>query len=218
MVRRYTFCVLLVFIAVGTVAAQTPGCEVPDGMTKEQKLPCVRAGRMLLDQPTLSPTQLANGPGFDSAEPEKSRFAYSTADDTIVCYFRPHYAFAKVPGDSMKFQCWHMTADGAFYNRKGETVRVDDVKVVIEKDKSGEKSASLYARTDDKNPSALWIRKRDLQRQVARAVRDHVDAGHLRALALEQLDGGRTDAARGARDDAHAPVESPAGHQAVSVA
>jgi len=151
MVRRYTFCVLLVFIAVCTVAAQTPGCEVPDGMTKEQKLPCVRAGRMLLDQPTLSPTQLANGPGFDSAEPEKSRFAYSTADDTIVCYFRPHYAFAKVPGDSMKFQCWHMTADGAFYNRKGETVRVDDVKVVIEKDKSGEKSASLYARTDDKN-------------------------------------------------------------------
>jgi hypothetical protein len=151
MVRRYTFCMLLVFIAVGTVAAQTQGCEVPDGMTKEQKLPCVRAGRMLLDQPTLSPTQLANGPGFDSAEPEKSRFAYSTADDTIGCYFRPHYAFAKVPGDSMKFQCWHMTADGAFYNRKGETVRVDDVKVVIAKDKSGEKSASLYARTDDKN-------------------------------------------------------------------
>ena len=75
MVRRYIFCVLLVFIAVGTVAAQTQGCEVPDGMTKEQKLPCVRAGRMLLDQPTLSPTQLANGPGFDGAEPEKSRFA-----------------------------------------------------------------------------------------------------------------------------------------------
>ena len=51
----------------------------------------------------------------------------------------------------MKFQCWHMTADGAFYNRKGEAVRVDDVKVVIVKDKSGEKSASLYARSDDKN-------------------------------------------------------------------
>jgi len=151
MVRRYTFCVLLVFIAAGSVAAQTQGCEVPDGMTKEQKLPCVRAGRMLLDQPTLTPTQLANGPGFDAAEPEKSRFAYFTADDTISCYFRPHYAFAKVPGDSMKFQCWHLTADGAFYNRKGETVRVDDVKVVIEKDKSGEKSASLYARSDDKN-------------------------------------------------------------------
>src|SRR5437764_619977 len=37
MVRRYIFCVLLVFIAVGTVAAQTQGCEVPDGMTNEQK-------------------------------------------------------------------------------------------------------------------------------------------------------------------------------------
>jgi hypothetical protein len=151
MLRRSIFILSLVMIGVGSVAAQTTGCEVPDGMTKEQKLPCIRAGSILLDQPVLTSTQLANGPDFDAADPEKNRFAYFTADDTIACYFRPHYAFSKVPGDSMKFQCWHMTADGAFYSRKGEPIRVDDVKVVVEKDKSGEKSASLYARNDDKN-------------------------------------------------------------------
>ena len=89
-------------------------------MTKEQKLPCIRAGSIMLDQPTLTSVELAKGPDFDPAQPEKSRFAYFTADDTIACYFRPHYAFAKVPGDSMKFQCWHMTPDGGFYNKKGE--------------------------------------------------------------------------------------------------
>jgi hypothetical protein len=151
MLRRSIFILSLVMIGVGSVAAQTTGCEVPDGMTKEQKLPCIRAGSILLDQPVLTSTQLANGPDFDAADPEKNRFAYFTADDTIACYFRPHYAFSKVPGDSMKFQCWHMTADGAFYSRKGEPIRVDDVKVVVEKDKSGEKSASLYARNDVKN-------------------------------------------------------------------
>jgi hypothetical protein len=138
-------------MAVGSGAAQTKGCEVPAGMTKEQKLPCVRASSILLDQPALTPTQLANGPDFNVAEPDKSRFSYFTPNDTIACYFRPHYAFAKVPGDSMKFQCWHMTADGSFYSRKGDTIRVADVKVVIEKDKSGEKAASLYPRDDAKN-------------------------------------------------------------------
>ncbi|HWI69688.1 MAG TPA: hypothetical protein VNS88_15145, partial [Nitrospiraceae bacterium] len=151
MLHRSIFILSLVMIGVGSVAAQTQGCDVPDGMKKDQKLPCIRAAGILLDQPVLTPTQLANGPDFDAADPEKSRFAYFTPDDTIACYFRPHYAFSKVPGDSMKFQCWHMTADGAFYSRKGEPIRVDDVKVVVEKDKSGEKSASLYARNDDKN-------------------------------------------------------------------
>ena len=151
MLRRSVFVLSVVLIAVAGGVAQTHGCEAPAGMTKEQKLPCIRAASILLDQPTLTATQLANGPDFDAAEPEKGRFAYFTADDTITCYFRPHYAFAKVPGDSMKFQCWHMTADGAFYGRKGETIRVDDVKVVVENDKSAEKSASLYARNDDKN-------------------------------------------------------------------
>jgi len=103
MLRRLGFLALLLGVIVATGAAQTHGCEVPDGMTKEQKLPCVRASGVLLDQPVLTADQLARGPDFDAAGPEKSRFAYFTGDDTISCYFRPHYAFAKVPGDSMKF-------------------------------------------------------------------------------------------------------------------
>ncbi|HXJ88587.1 MAG TPA: hypothetical protein VMS18_17335 [Candidatus Binatia bacterium] len=141
----------VIVIGFAPVWAQTQGCEVPKGMTKDQKLPCVRTASILLDQPTLTPEQLAKGPDFDSANPDQSRFAYFTGNDTISCYFRPHYAFVAVPGDSMKFQCWHMTPDGAFYGKNGEPIRVDDVKVVIEKDKSGERSASLYARNDDKN-------------------------------------------------------------------
>jgi hypothetical protein len=120
-------------------------------MTKEQKLPCIKAGTIMLDQPTLTPTQLVNGPDYDAAQPEKSRYLYFTNDDTIACYFRPHYAFVKVPGDSMKFQCWHMTADGGFYSPKGDVIKVDDVKVVVTPDKSGEKVAHVYARSDTQN-------------------------------------------------------------------
>lgn len=148
---RPTFLMLcLLFAGLGAVA-QSNGCAVPDQMTKDQKFPCVRAATIMLDQPALTPDQLSNGPDFDPAAPEKNRFAYFTEADTINCYFRPHYAFQKVPGDSMKFQCWHMAGDGAFYSRKGESIRVDDVKVVIQKDKSGVSKAALYPRNDDKN-------------------------------------------------------------------
>lgn len=139
---------LVMIIAVGRCVAQTSGCEVPDGMTKAQKLPCIRAASIMLDQPALTPIQVSNGPDFDATQPEKSRFAYFTTADNVACYFRPHYAFVKVPGDSMKFQCWHMTEDGAFYSPKGDTLRADHVKVVVTKDKSGEREAKLYARDD----------------------------------------------------------------------
>jgi hypothetical protein len=135
----------------GVSYAQTPGCEVPHGLTKEQKLACIRSSSIMQDQPVLTADQLANGPDFDGAQPDKSRFAYFTADDTIRCYFRPHYAFEKVPGDSMKFQCWHMTPEGGFYNSKGESISVDNVKVVIQTEKDGDKNVSLYPRNDDKN-------------------------------------------------------------------
>lgn len=140
--------IVLIAVASGAAQTQTQGCEVPDGMTKEQKLTCIRAGSILLDQPSLTSTQLANGPDFDAAQPEKTRFAYFTEADTIACYFRPHYAFQKVPGDSLKFQCWHMTADGGFYGPQGEVIRVANVKVEIKTDKSGEKVAHLYPRDD----------------------------------------------------------------------
>jgi hypothetical protein len=148
---RLLFLVLLSAIGATSAVAQSNKCEVPDNMKAEQKLPCVRAAGFLLEQPTLTTAQLANGPDFNSADPEKSRFAYFTEQDNITCYFRPHYAFKKIKGDSMKFQCWQMTPDGSFYDRRGEPVRVDAVKVVIKTDKSGEKSASLFPADDQAN-------------------------------------------------------------------
>jgi hypothetical protein len=109
----------------------------------------------MLDQLSLTVVQLSNGPDFNAAEPEKSRFAYFTAADDVVCYFRPHYVFMSVKGDSMKFQCWHMTADGAFYGPAGETIRIESVKVVIQPDKNGEKTASLSVGNDTNNEHAI---------------------------------------------------------------
>src|SRR5580765_494776 len=143
--------VLFGLFSAATAFAQTPGCEVPDKMSKDQKIPCVKSARMMIDQPTLTPTQLANGPDFDAADPEKSRFLYFTETDNIFCYFRPHYAFMSIKGESMKFQCWHMSSDGAFYAPKGEIIHLDGAKVVIDKNKDGEKSASLFAANDANN-------------------------------------------------------------------
>src|SRR5215470_11694812 len=135
-------------------SAQTPqaaGCDVPDDMKKEQKLPCLKATGIMVEQPSLTMERLTKGPDFDAANPDKSRFKYFTDADTIRCYFRPHYAFQKVPGDSMKFQCWQMTADGGFFSKKGQPIAVNGVKVVVSKDKSGEKSASLFPSDDAQN-------------------------------------------------------------------
>jgi hypothetical protein len=147
----------LMLFAATSAAAQTNVCEVPDQMTKEQKIPCVRAGRIMVDQPALTAAQLANGPDFDATEADKSRFAYFTEADNIFCYFRPHYAFMKIKGDSMKFQCWHMTADDAFYTPKGDLIRLESVKVVIDTSKDGEKSASLFASSDSKNEHEIKV-------------------------------------------------------------
>ena len=154
---RFSILVFLVLIAASDAAAQANSCQVPDQMKKEQKLPCVRAGSFMLDQPSLTPTQLANGPDFDAANQEKGRFAYFTAADNIFCYFRPHYAFMTVKGDSMKFQCWHMTPDGQFYSPTGEPIRLETVKVVIKTHKDGETSASLYAGNDTNNEHEIKL-------------------------------------------------------------
>jgi hypothetical protein len=68
-------------------------------MTKDQKLPCLKAGVVMLDQPTLTAAQIQNGPDYDAADPGSAHFSWFTADDSISCYFRPHYAFSKVPGE-----------------------------------------------------------------------------------------------------------------------
>jgi len=150
MFRAITLIIWAAISAVG-VFAQAQVCQVPDDMKPEQKLPCVRAGSMMLEQPVLTPAQLSNGPDFNPSQPETSRFAYFTEADNINCYFMPHYAFQRVKGDSMKFQCWHMTPDGAFFLQNGQTVRLDAAKVVVEAKKSGNKSASLYAANDTGN-------------------------------------------------------------------
>jgi hypothetical protein len=144
-------------VACTSATAQTNVCEVPDQMKAEQKLPCVRAGRIMLEQPTLTPAQITNGPDFDPAEPEKSRFAYFTEADNIFCYFRPHYAFMSIKGESMKFQCWHLNSDGALFSPKGDIIHLDTVKVVIDDGKTGEKSASLYAGNDANNEHPMKV-------------------------------------------------------------
>jgi len=151
MTGKLLFLSSILIFSAGYASGQTGGCDVPDGMKKEQKLPCLKASSILLDQPTLTPTQLTNGPDFDASQADATSFKFFTEADTIHCYFRPHYAFQKVPGDSMKFQCWQMTPDGGFYSKKGERISVDSVKVVVDEDKGGAKSASLYRSDDAQN-------------------------------------------------------------------
>ncbi len=149
--RKLILSASVVLIAITAGIAQNQGCDVPDGMTKAQKIPCIKAAGILLDQPTLTAAQLTNGPDYDPAQPEQTRYLYFTDADTIACYFRPHYAFVAVPGDSMKFQCWHMAPSGGFYSSKGDVIPATDVKVVIKPDNSGEKVAHLYPADDAQN-------------------------------------------------------------------
>lgn len=135
-------------LLAGAQAAIAAGeCPVPKQMTKEQKLPCVRSGVFLVDQPTLTPEQLTNGPDFDAADPAKSRFRYFTDADSISCYFRPHYAFKRVKGQSLKFQCWQLDPTFAFYGEQGEKLETGEVKIVLEEN-DGENRSHLFARSD----------------------------------------------------------------------
>jgi hypothetical protein len=155
--KRSAIATLVLLIAGAFARAQGNVCTVPDQMTKEQKLPCVKAGKFMVDQPTLTAEQLANGPDFDAAAADKTRFKYFTNDDNVLCYFRPHYAFMKVKGDSMKFQCWHMVGRGIFYGTNGEQIAVDGVRVVVKPAKDGEPSVTLYASNDTNNQNDLKV-------------------------------------------------------------
>jgi len=127
---------------VGPRAAGT--CDVPSDMTTRDKLPCVRASTVLLEQPSLTMEQLTKGPDFEADAPAKSRFAYFTPEDTITCYFRPFFAFLPDKGRTPKFLCWQLDGSGRFFDRTGLTIAVDDAKVVAGPDGRG----VLYARTD----------------------------------------------------------------------
>jgi hypothetical protein len=129
--------------SVAAAAAEPTSCEVSDRLTKNDKALCIRAAGILLPQPHLTPLQIANGPDFDPAHPKQSRFAYFTDADTVSCYFRPYYAFERVKGVSLKFQCWQTTSDGAFLGHGGERIAVQHPEVMITSDSNGQKSASL---------------------------------------------------------------------------
>jgi hypothetical protein len=143
---------LAISIVLGGAAVAAAGdCPVPKGMKKDQKLPCVRAAGMAVAQPTLTMDQLTNGPDFDSADPVKSRWAYFTGADNVACYFRPHYAFKAVKGQSLKFQCWQLNANHALFSTKGVPLTTGEVKVVLKKNSGGENRADLFERTDTAN-------------------------------------------------------------------
>ena len=92
MVTKAVLVAMIVLVSpVRSMAAGT--CDVPSDMTTKDKLPCVRASTVLLEQPSLTIEQLTKGPDFDADDPAKSRFAYFTPEDTITCYFRPFFAF-----------------------------------------------------------------------------------------------------------------------------
>jgi hypothetical protein len=110
--RKLVFTALPLALALSSSFAQSNGCRVPENMTKDQKLPCLKAGVVMLGQPTLTAAQIQNGPDFDPADLGPNHYSWFTAGDAIGCHFRPHYAFSKVPGDSMKFQCWPQATRG----------------------------------------------------------------------------------------------------------
>jgi hypothetical protein len=131
------------------------GCVVSPQMGQGQKMPCLRESHVMLDQPTLTLEQLTKGPDFDPADPVKSRFLYVTPNDTLTCYFRPHFAFIRDKGQSLKFLCWQMAGPNAFFDRTGNKIDVDDVKVVISKDPGGESRAHLFAKSDSANANEI---------------------------------------------------------------
>ena len=149
MMRTLALSIALVLGGAGLASAGE--CPVPKDMTKAQKLPCVRAAGFAVAPPTLTLEQLTKGPDFDAADPVKSRWAYFTDADDVACYFRPHYAFKKVKGQSLKFQCWHLDPSRTFFGPAGDPLTTGELKVVLTKNKGGENRSHLFERSDAAN-------------------------------------------------------------------
>ena len=97
---RFAFTVLPLAFALSSALAQSSGCNVPENMTKDQKLPCPTVSAVTVNQPTLTAAEIHKGSDFDAADPGSNHFSWFTADNTIFCYLPPAPAFSKVPGDS----------------------------------------------------------------------------------------------------------------------
>src|SRR4029453_1048953 len=138
MVSQVVLLVLGLVLTAPAPPAAADGCVVSPQMSQSQKAPCMRESHVMLEQPTLTIEQITKGPDFDPSDPVKSRFAYFTPNDTLTCYFRPHFAFIRDKGQSLKFLCWQMDGPSAFFDRTGTKVDVNDARAVGTKDRVGE--------------------------------------------------------------------------------
>ncbi len=121
-----------------------PGaCPLPDELDEQDKVECVKRARILLPQPRLGLSQVAKGPDFDPGDPRGSRHRYFEPSDDVLCYFRPHYAFKRIPGQSLKFQCWRLADDRRFQGRDGRPMSIDGPRIEIRKASNGENRARL---------------------------------------------------------------------------
>jgi hypothetical protein len=138
----------ILLACLGAAASATAGpCAAPDTMTAAQQRECVKQAAIALAQPTLTLEQVANGPDF-STDPAK-RYLYFTGADQPICFFKPHYAFSKVPGVSLKFRCWQQDVNRAFLDTKGVPVDAPKVAVPLEANSEGEKRGRLMAVAPD---------------------------------------------------------------------
>lgn len=153
MLMRAVLTIAAVLVAANVASAGE--CQIPRRMTKEQKLPCVSGANLMRDQPTLTMEQLTKGPDFNAADPVASKYLYFTADDTPLCYFRPHYAFKSVKGNSLKFQCWQLNSSHLLDEDNGSPIGITEVKVVLEENSGGEDRAHLYAKDDATNAKEI---------------------------------------------------------------
>jgi hypothetical protein len=134
--------VVLVLFA-SRVHAEIGPCPLPDDLTEADKLRCVKGARIFVPQPSLTLEQVVKGPDFDPADPQGSRHLYFEEPDSVLCYFRPHYAFKRIPGGSLKFHCWRLTEDRRFQGRDGAPMAIDQPRIEIRPSGNGEKRARI---------------------------------------------------------------------------
>lgn len=131
-------------LILASAAHTAPGaCNVPDDLDEAGKRECVKRARILLPQPRLSLTQIQKGPDFDPKNPQGSRHRYFEPSDDVLCYFRPHYAFKRVQGQSLKFHCWRLTEDRRFLDPEGSAMNIDGPRIEIRESGNGEKEANI---------------------------------------------------------------------------
>ena len=142
--------VALSLLHVAAAQAAPGACPLPDELDEKDKVECVKRARILVPQPRLSLEQVAKGPDFDPSDPRGSRHRYFEQSDDVLCYFRPHYAFKRIPGRSLKFQCWRLADDRRFQGRDGGAMSIEGPRIEIRKASNGENRARLVDASGDR--------------------------------------------------------------------